>query len=402
MKKVAIIAPNSLPVPAIRGGGIQNGIAEIIKHYENYKPYVFSKATYGVDNLPVFEIDGNAEHRRICLSDWEDFKIRFLHLSTKSYFPYVHLIAKQLKEIKPDIIHVRSRPWFIPLLRKYLGNSAKIILQNHNNYFMEMRSGQVKKYLDKIDAFAGVSRFTVDAEVLKRFPEKKDRCFVIYNGVNTEKFDPSALDRQVLEEFRKKFSISKDDIVVTYLGRIRPSKGVDILLNAVKKLIKEKGIRNLKLMLVGSNFFGGDTTVTPFMNELRATAEDVKDNIIFTGFIPRDEIEYIYGVTDIVSLPSLVEDASPNVCYEAQAMERPIISTRRGGIPEIVKENATTLLVDDPESADELAEKIHRLVKDPAERRSFGKNGRTRMLEGFTWKHAAKKTEEMYNKVLSF
>lgn len=401
MKKAAIIAPNSLPVPPIRGGGIQNGIAEIIKHYSEYKPYVFSKATYGIDDLPAFEIDGKAEHHRICLSPREDFMIRLMYLSTRSYFPYVHLITKKLLEIKPDIVHVRSRPWFVPHLRKHLGRRAKIILHNHNNYFMEMDERQVKKYMGMIDAFAGVSRFTVNVEVLQRFPEWKDRCFAIYNGVNTEKFDPASLDASKLAALRKKFGLANDDIVVTYLGRIRESKGVDILLDAAKKLILSKGMKGLKLMLVGSNFFGGDMTVTPFMEKLRGSAREVKDNIIFTGFIPRDEIEYIYGVTDIVSLPSLVEDASPNVCYEAQAMERPIVSTRRGGIPEIVKEGHTALLVNDPESADELAEKILALAGDPDKRRSFGANGRKRMLEGFTWKHAAGRTEEMYNKVLS-
>jgi glycosyltransferase involved in cell wall biosynthesis len=402
MKKAAIIAPNSLPVPPIRGGGIQNGIAEIIKHYKNYKPYVFSICEPGVDDLPLFEVDGNAQHHRICLPAWEEFKINLFHLSRKSYFPYIYTIAKKLIEIKPDIVHVRSRPWFLPILRKYLGSKVKIIEHNHNNYFMEMKKDEVEKYLKQMDAFAAVSQFTANVEVLVRFPQESKRCFVIYNGVNLEKFDPRKVSNAQKLTLRDRFKANEHDVIVSYLGRVRKSKGVDVLLAAAKKLIKGKGIKNLKILIVGGNFFGGDTTVTPFMRELYREAEEIKDNIIFTGFIPRDEIENIYGISDIIALPSLVEDASPNVCYEAQAMEVPIVSTKRGGIPEIVKEGETALLVDDPEDSGELSKKLLRLIESPEERRAFGRGGRFRVKENFTWEMAAQRTEDMYDKVLNF
>lgn len=396
MKKAAIIAPNSLPVPPIRGGGIQNGIAEIIHHYREYKPYVFSICEAGVDDLPLRESDGNAEHRRIRIPRFRDFMIRLTHLSTRSYFPYVREISGQLKEINPDIIHVRSRPWFLPLLRRDLGNDVKMILHNHNNYFMEMGERQVKKYLSLMDAFAGVSRFTVDAEVLSRFPEEKERCFVIYNGVNPEKFGPKGTDPARVAELRKKYGIKKGDRVIAYLGRLRKSKGVDVLLNAVKSL----RMPEVKLLLVGGHFFGGDETISPFMRELKSSAEEMKGSVIFTGFVPRSDIQNVYALTDIVALPSLVQDASPNVCYEAQAMECPIVSTKRGGIPEIVEDGKTALLVDDPEDSKELKEKLKCLLENPGQMKAFGERGRKRMLEGFTWERAARRTEEMYNKVL--
>jgi len=390
MKKAAIIAPNSLPVPPIRGGGIQNGIAEIIKHYKNYKPYVFSINEPGVDNLPLFETDGFIEHHRISLNGWQEFLINLRHLSRKNYFPYVFEICKKLKDIKPDIIHVRSRPWFLPLIRKYLGGDVKIIEHNHNNYFMEMRKPQVRRYLDQMDAFAGVSKFTVNAEVLERFPDERD----------LDKFSLQSVPLPKIRQLKERFNIRPGDIVVTYLGRLRRSKGVDILLRSVKKLIKSEGLSNLKLMLVGSNFFGGDKKVTPFMRQLAKEASDIKDNVIFTGFIQRSEIQDIYSITDIVALPSLVLDASPNVCYEAQAMEVPIVSSKRGGIPEIVKDGETALLVNDPENVDELAEKLLYFTEHADERKAFGKRGRARIEGNFTWELAAQRTEAMYDKVL--
>jgi spore coat protein SA len=355
-----------------------------------------------VDNLPLFETDGFIEHHRISLTGWQEFLINLSHLSRKNYFPYIFEICKKLKDIKPDIIHVRSRPWFLPILRKYLGNEIKIIEHNHNNYFSEMRKGEVKKYLDQMDAFAGVSQFTANVEVLERFPEEKDRCFVIYNGANLDKFSPKNVPLPKIHQLKERFNINSGDIIVSYLGRLRKSKGVDILLKSVKKLIKEENLANLKLMLIGSNFFGGDKTVTPFMKQLARESQDIKNNVIFTGFIQREEIQDIYAVTDIVALPSLVQDASPNVCYEAQAMEVPIISSKRGGIPEIVKDGETALLVNDPEDVDELAKKILDFVRNEEKRKTFGKRGRKRIEENFTWEIAARRTEEMYDKVLSF
>ncbi len=400
MQKVAIIAPNSLPIPPVRGGGIQAVIAEVVPLYKEFKPYVFSNCEYGIDNLPLKETSGAVEHRRICQSPWDEFKINLRHLSTMNYFPYVFEIIRQIKEIKPDLIEVMNRPWFLPILRKYLGPDVKIILHHFNNYLMEMNKNRAKKYLDLVDGFVGCSNFTVEAEVLRRFPEYKSKCSTVSHGIDINKFDPDRLDQAALAKLREKYGIKKDDIVFLYIGRLSQDKGAGQFLEAAKVLINNIGIRQVKVMLVGSSFFGGQTKVTPFMKELQISAEEVKKNIIFTGFINRPDIPGIYGLANIVVVPSIVMDASPSVCYEASAMSLPIIASKRGGIPEIVKDKETGLLVNDPEDIDELAEKMLYFVKEPDEAKAFGRRGRQLMAKHYTWEAVAGKIEDTYRKVL--
>ena len=400
MKKTAIIAPNSLPVPPVRGGGIQAVIAEITPLFREFKPYVFSNCEYGIDRLPLAEAIGNVEYRRICQSPWDEFKIKFEHLTTLNYFPYVLEIIEQIKELQPDVIEVMNRPWFLPILRKYLGKDAKIILHHFNNYLMEMPAKKAKMYLDLADAFIGCSDFTVEAEVLKRFPDLKNKAYTVSNGIDPSVFDPEALDMDKIEKLREKYGINSDDIIILYVGRLTRDKGAGQLLEAVKVLVANLGMKPVKLMIVGSSFFGGDTKITPFIKELKKSALDIKDNIIFTGFINRTEMPAIYGLANIVTVPSIVLDASPMVCYEASSMALPVIGTRRGGIPELINEGQTGFLVDDPENIDDLVEKLLFFVKRPEESKAFGKRGRLFIKKNFAWDLVAQKNEKVYEEVL--
>ncbi len=400
MKKAAIIAPNSLPVPPVRGGGIQAVIAETTPLFRKFKPYVFSNCEYGIDKLPLKETIGNVEHRRICLSGWDEFKINLMRLSTLNYLPYVLKIIEQIKELQPDVIEVMNRPWFLPILRKHLGPDVKIILHHFNNYLMEMSAKKAKMYLDLVDGFIGCSDFTVGVEVLKRFPELAEKVYTVSNGMDPSVFDPGALDRHAMEKLREKYGIKSDDIIILYVGRLSKLKGAGILLEAVKVLVSNLRMRSVKLMIVGSSFFGGKTKITPFIKELQKESRDVKDNIIFTGFIGRSEMPNIYGLANIAAVPSIVMDASPSVCYEASSMSLPIVGTKRGGIPEIVQDGRTGLLVNDPEDIDDLAEKLLYFVKNPEDARDFGRRGRLLMQKQYTWEIVAGKIEEVYRKVL--
>jgi len=400
MKKAALIAPNSLPIPPIRGGGIQTMVAATVPLYREFKPYVFSNCEYGVDDLPLRETVGNVEHRRISLSSWQEFKVNLRHLSTKNYLPYVLEIIAQIREIKPDIIHLMNRPWFLPILRKHLGSEIKMILHHFNNYLMEMPASRAENYLKLVNGFIGCSDFTVNAEVLKRFPQYKGMCYTVSNGINANEFDPEKIDKSRVAALKDKYGFSPGEIVVLYVGRLAEDKGAGELLDAVKVLVKNLGMKEVKLLIVGSSFYGGKTAITPFLKRLHRSSEDIKDNIVFTGFINRPEIPSIYALADIVAIPSIVDDASPIVCYEASSMEIPVIGSMRGGIPEILLDGKTGLLLREPRDIDELAEKMLYLIKNPDKGVEMGKRGREFIKKNFTYDIVASKLEKVYKSVI--
>jgi spore coat protein SA len=260
-----------------------------------------------------------------------------------------------------------------------------------------MNKKEVKKYLGQMNAFAGVSRNSVNTEVLERFPEEKNRCFVIYNGINLNKFGGKWQNLEGSLAIRDRFGLDPNDIVLIFVGRLRKAKGVHTLIKAAKKVIQR--YNNVKLVIVGGHFFGGEQKTTRFMKELYREADPIKKNILFTGFISRDKIQEMYRMADILVVPSHME-AFGVVYAEAGASGLPVIGTVRGAIPEVVEEGVTGLLIDDPEDEDALAEKILYFVEKPEEMRAFGERGRKRIEENFTWELAAKRTEEMYDKVL--
>ena len=115
---------------------------------------------------------------------------------------------------------------------------------------------------------------------------------------------------------------------------------------------------NIKLLIIGSPFFGNTENEDDFVRELKLKAESIKERIIFTGFIPYSDMPQYLKLSDIAVIPSLWDDPCPNTVLEAQAMGLPIITTRRGGIPEEVTDKNAILLSTDEHFVDNLTSSI--------------------------------------------
>jgi glycosyltransferase involved in cell wall biosynthesis len=162
--------------------------------------------------------------------------------------------------------------------------------------------------------------------------------------------------------------LNNDDFLLVYSGRVNREKGIMELLEAID-LLKEKP--HIKLMVIGSSFFGNATNDDKFMKELKNKATPLKDRIIFTGFIPYNEIPNYLSMADVAVIPSVWDDPFPTTVLEAQAMGLPIITTCRGGIPEeVTKENA--IILDTNEHfVNKLATAILDLYEHPKQRKQM-------------------------------
>jgi glycosyltransferase involved in cell wall biosynthesis len=157
---------------------------------------------------------------------------------------------------------------------------------------------------------------------------------------------------------------------MVFSGRITKEKGVSELIDAMIRLKKHA---NIKLLIIGSPFYGDTANEDDFVRELKRKAETLKGRIIFTGFIPYSEIPQYLKLSDIAVIPSLWDDPCPNTVLEAQAMGLPIITTRRGGIPEEVTEENAILLNTDKDFTDRLTEAIFSLYEHPEKRQQMSK-----------------------------
>jgi glycosyltransferase involved in cell wall biosynthesis len=201
----------------------------------------------------------------------------------------------------------------------------------------------------------------------------------IHNGINLEKIRPSR-DR---ESLRAALGIGTDDQIVGTVGRLVPVKGHDVLVRAASSLLKRR--RYLKFLIVGDG---------PLMSRLAGLTRElgIEKEVILAG--QRDDVYDLVTCMDIFTLPS-THEGIPMVLLEALALRRPVVASRVGGIPEVVENGVSGLLVA-PNNVTELEQGIDRILQDRSYASRLGKAGRARVEEEFTSSLMGRKTAHLY------
>ncbi|WP_461867193.1 glycosyltransferase family 4 protein [Thermococcus sp.] len=204
---------------------------------------------------------------------------------------------------------------------------------------------------------------------------------IIPNGVDDTVFTPS----KKKEKIKEKFGI--DGKVVLYVSRMSYRKGPHVLLNAFSQ------IEEAALVMVGSG------EMLPF---LRAQAKflRIEDRVKFVGYVKNEVLPEIFRMADVFVLPSITAEAFGIVILEAMASGLPVVATDVGGIPEIVMESESGLLVP-PGNELELRNAIQKLLLDDKLRERLGSNGRKAVEERYSWNRVTEQIEKTYEDVIS-
>jgi colanic acid/amylovoran biosynthesis glycosyltransferase len=171
---------------------------------------------------------------------------------------------------------------------------------------------------------------------------------------------------------------------VITVARLAPVKGHVILVDAIGQL-RERGV-NVRLRIVGDG-------------EMRPRLEDevrrrgLGQAVVFEGWVNQDRIRALYAQADAFALGSFAEGV-PVVLMEAMAMEIPCVATNIMGVPELIENEATGLLVP-ASNASRLANALARLIDDPALARRLGQAGRLRVIENYHLEHNADRLGEL-------
>ncbi len=205
-----------------------------------------------------------------------------------------------------------------------------------------------------------------------------DKFNIVRLGVDPEVFIP------------KTFDPTPKCFELICVGRLTPAKGQHILVKTIA-LLANKG-RKLQLRVVGD---GEDRESL----ENLITQLGVENEVILEGAVNQERIRTLYAQADAFVIPSFAEGV-PVVLMEAMAMEIPCVTTRITGIPELITDGESGLLVR-PSNIEELAVAIERLMDDPALRERIGKNGRKRVMEAYHLPRNIKKLAEVFTRKLS-
>jgi len=199
---------------------------------------------------------------------------------------------------------------------------------------------------------------------------------VIYNGIRTIRF-----------VLNTKPENSKKNLVLLHIGRFSPQKNHLLLIQAFAMVIKENPA--IQLWLVG------DGPLRPVV-EKEVLEKGLKEKVIFFGI--REDIPELLAYSDILVLSSDYEGV-PLTILEAMTAGKPVVATAVGGVPELIKDGITGILIParDPEA---LAKNILRLSRDPELRKHIGNNAQKYALKHFDISRIAKEYEMLYLKLL--
>jgi len=262
-----------------------------------------------------------------------------------------------------------------------LGNGSGVVSS------IENRGGQLA------DMVITVSYAMQDELVQIGFPAEKIR--VCYNGVDPKKYSPEQVSKEQIKQIKSKYGFSDDDMIILFVGRLVWIKGVDKLIRAMPQILQK--IPNAKLVVVGL----GD--MQDYLEGLVRNLH-LEDVVKFRfEFIPEEERIAHYAACDVAAFPSLYEPFGI-VTLEAMSMEKPVVVGAAGtsGMREIVSISGSDQcgFHINPNDPMDIAWGITSAIQDPAKRIQFGRNGRKRVLDLFSWDAAAKSTIDRYSEVL--
>ena len=365
--KLAVLTCGMLPIPAVQGGAVENLIDFYLEYNDMHKLHditVYSPWNPKVTNHPALLSDVN----HYVFIDVTSMKARiarklrrFFHSGSNEYYNY--FIEYYFEKVYADL---KKKDFDYILLENGAGLAYKLSLRGHKNLILHLHNNLLhsqSKYHEVI--FKSLIKILTVSNYVKdqvATIQPSDKIETIYNGIDVKAFSPqktNAVSRQSM-------GFSNDDFVIVYSGRINQEKGVSELIDTMLQL---KDDTPVKLMILGSSFFHDATDENDFIHHLKIKSEVIKDKIVFTGFIPYQQVPAYLHLADMAALPSMWDEPFGLTVVEAMAAGLPLVTTRSGGIPEICEGVAT--IVDRDDVVNNLAAAITDLYQHPEKRRQM-------------------------------
>lgn len=380
MKRVCLVAPGELPVPATQGGAVETLITTLVKQNE---------------------INGDM---KLTVAAPRDKKSEL----EASFFKKTHFIyVPTAKSIKRLIHKCIQFAWdklglnhSVPLNTPFQREAAKLV--NPEEYDIIVMEGGMfeptalyrKRYGDKLwyhlhgvpeapfkclgyKTVISVSEFAKKSWLQYCDEDTTHSVSVVHNGIDVAKFQ-----REFTEEDRKavraRLGFAPDDFVALYCGRIIEVKGVLELLKAIQRIDDD----HVKLMVVGSPDFA-KSSHTPYLDKVQSLVDELGDRVAFTGYVPNNQVYQYSKSADVQVVPSLWEEAAGLVGVEAMAAGLPLIVSHSGGLQEYVPETCSIVVERNESFVSSLSDAIVSLREHPELCESMAKNG-VRQAERFS------------------
>lgn len=298
----------------------------------------------------------------------EPISANIVHCHTWYTF-WAGFLAKTLYKI-PLVVTVHSLEPLRPWKEEQLGGAYRI------SRWLE-ETGMMAA-----DRIIAVST-SMKQDILSCYPVAEEKIRIIYNGIDPEEYRPRP---DLAKAARQKYGI--EGRYILFVGRISRQKGILHLLDAIEFL--DPGA---KVVLCA-----GAPDTQELAADLRQRVARLQERVVWIEkMLPREELIGLYSDASVFVCPSVYEPFGI-INLEAMGCEVPVVASGVGGIKEVVVDGETGYLVE-PGDPGILADAINRLLADGGLARTFGRNGRKRVEDYFSWAAIARKTKEMYEEL---
>lgn len=334
--RIAIITNGSLPVPSVKGGGVETLVNQFLDENEKTKKHqvtVFSIADdEAKSKAKVYECTEFVFLDSASRTFLDKLKYRLAKKnSLNSPYSYKNVI-KDIKNKDYDKVIIENTTWPLFYAAKKIGNKLFLHLHNDwvNNTCCKKEQKMFKKAISMMGGVITVSEY-IKNRILTISDIDENKIFVLKNCTDPKLFSVEYTSDQI-EELKKKYNVKTNQFVLVFTGRISEQKGLLQLIRAISLLDSQY---NIKLLIAGSAKSGEDC-VDEYTKQVSNLIDASDKDILFTGYIPHNKLSNIYAVADVAVLPSMWEDPAPLTVFESMSMGLPIITTNSGGIPEYV------------------------------------------------------------------
>ena len=357
-------------LPELNEGGVERGVVELSR--ELVKRGVDSWVISAGGRLAT-QIEADGGHHVL------------LDLASKnplSALSRIRALRKILLEIKPDILHARSRvpAWMAVLSNRKLKLPFVTTVHGFNSV---NRYSQVMTTGDRVICVSGAIR----DYVVKHYAVSDSKLVVVPRGVDLAEFDPACLDHEYVLSFREKFNLG-ERFVVSSVGRVTQLKDHETFIRAIGL------IRQHEPSVLGLIVGGVHPDKREYFTELQKLVSTLglENHICFTG--SQSEVAELYSLSRVVVSSSKKPESFGRSAAEALAMGIPVVASGHGGMLDIVIEGETGCLFK-PGDSKELADKIMFAEEKPWEGlRKF-------VQERFSLEQMVDKTLNVYRDLLA-
>lgn len=372
-------------IPSTFKGGIQTHTYELSKHLckKGHKVSILMSAPFLKSKIE----DGDEGIQLVKISYLPGRYIPYLRLILDELFFNIAAYIWIFRNAKNyDLIHLQGRSGFIysllPLKTPFISTYHGLVSKEHQSISSKNLSLQYKIYYyfsKKIEAISlkRLKKLIVVSESLKnditKITSNSNTISIVPNGVN--------IPKETSDPIEKKMNI------ITFIGRVEKTKGVQDLIHSLEMLNE-----NVKCIIIGEGEYSNE------LRNLLKSNQKLQHKVWMMGSLGSEDVNKWISLSNVVILPSYYETQGI-VLMEANAFGKPVIATNIDGIKEVV-ENGVNGLLYEKGNVEELSKKIKDILGNKTFAHSLGENGLNKVRNNFSWEKIVNQTELVYKSIL--